>query len=309
MVRVLRYPRWSAFACVCVMLCALGRDVCIGYGMHGWAQVLLVATGVLLALCLALISCRFFVDELGVGVGFLLRVRRTYWEDIDSFGLLCCNSRRRYFYGMYHGNTDFINLLHRGPQCGSWGFVVPVSKKLERAVNTYCPYHVDLSPIPRNKKKGRLRLQWHQAVFYTAMMIPAAGVAFITGVLMLIWASRQEAFASAAGWTLCALGLFYTGLTLLRRMMNTIITCPRFDEEGVCAGFGMYLPWADIHFGYVHRIARMSGLFLLSQPLDVMHRRQAPPIVCLSMPDTTTMLLAYLTYCPHAGRGSEAGMV
>ena len=97
MTRVLRYPRLSTAACVAVTACALGRDACISAGFSGWAHVLLIATLVLLALCVMLLSCRFFIDELGVGVGFLLRVRRTYWEDIASFGLLCCNSRRRYF--------------------------------------------------------------------------------------------------------------------------------------------------------------------------------------------------------------------
>jgi len=308
-VRVLRYPRMSACVCALAVACALGRDICVSASLHGWAQVLLVATAALLVLCLALLSCRFFVDELGVGVGFLLRVRRTNWEDIASFGLLYCNSRRRYFYGMYRGKTDFINLLHRAPQCGSWGFVVPVNKRLLRAVETYCPFDVDLSPMSARRRKGWLRPQWHQAALHAALMLPTASVAFVTGALMLVWAAQPEHIGGLIGWTLCALMLFAAGFALLYRMMNTITTCPCFHEQGVCAGVGLYLPWEDVHFGYVHRIARMSGLFLLSQPLDVMHRRSAPPILCLSMPDTTTMLLAYLTYCPHAGRGSEAGML
>ena len=135
MTRVLRYPRLSALSCITVMLCALGRDACVSAGLAGWAQVLLIITIALTCVCMALFSCRFFVDEVGIGVGFLLRVRRTAWEDVASFGLLCCNSRRRYFYGMYRGATDFINLIHRAPQCGSWGFVVPASRKLIRAVD------------------------------------------------------------------------------------------------------------------------------------------------------------------------------
>ena len=87
MTRVLRYPRMTAAACLAVMICAVARDACIGAGLSGWGYVLLIATVVLLALCLGLLSCRFFVDEIGVGVGFLLRVRRSTWEDIASFGL------------------------------------------------------------------------------------------------------------------------------------------------------------------------------------------------------------------------------
>ena len=303
MTRVLRYPRLSAAACMAAIACALARDVCISAALTGWAQVLLIATLAWLALCMALLSCRFFVDEVGVGVGFLLRVRRTNWEDIASLGLLCCNSRRRYFYGMYRGATDFINLIHRAPQCGGWGFVVPASRKLMRAVRLYCPFEVDLSPIPRPKRTRRLRPQWHQAAIYSAMMLPAAGVAFITGTLMLIQAARSSRVSLSL--PLLALTLYLAGLTLLYRMSSTISTCPGFNEQGVCAGFGLYLPWEEVRFGYVHRLAQMSGLFLLSQPLDIAQKRGAPPVLCLSMPDTTTMILAYLTYCPNANKGMD----
>lgn len=302
MVRVLRYPRLSALCCIAVMASALGRDMCIGASLYGWAQVLLVITIVLLCLCVTLLSFRFFVDPAGVGVGALLRVRRTTWEDIAAFGLLCCNSRRHYFYGLYHGTTDFINLIHRAPQCGSWGFVVPVSNKLIRAIGTYCPFDVDLSLPDKAKRKKRLRTQWHQTVVHTAVMLPAAAAAFAMGTMMLVQAANSSRFITL---TLLAMTLFLAGLTLLYRVMTTVSTRPRFNEEGVGAGRGLYVPWEEVRFGYVHRIAQMSGFFLLSQPLDVAQRRSAPPIFCLSMPDTTTMLLAYLTYCPHANQGMD----
>jgi len=301
MVRALRYPGLSAAACVSAVACALGRDACISAGLTGWANTLLVATIALRALCVALLSCRFFVDEIGVGVGFLLRVRHTPWEDIASFGLLCCNSRRRYFYGMYRGATDFINLIHRAPQCGSWGFVVPASRKLMRAVGMYCPFEVNLSSVPRAKRQGRLRAQWHQAVIHGAIMLPSAAVAIATGTLMMI----QSSASGGLFLTLLSLMLYMAGITLLYRLSSTITTCPGFNEQGVCAGRGLYLPWNEVRFGYVHRLAQMSGFFLLSQPLETMHRRGAPPIFCLSMPDTTTMLLAFLNYCPHASQGMD----
>ena len=303
MTRVLRYPRMSAAACMAAVACALARDACVSAGLTGWARVLLIATIVLLALCMALLSCRFFVDEIGVGVGFLLRVRRTPWENIASFGLLCCNSRRLYFYGMYQGSTDFINLIHRAPLCGAWGFVVPASRKLVRAVGMYCPFDVNLSSVARIKRQGRLRAQWHQAAIHSALMLPSAAVAFLTGTLMLIEAAQSSRYALSL--PLLALALYAAGLTLLYRMSNTISTCPGFNEQGVCAGMGLYLPWEEVRFGYVHRLAQMSGLFLLSAPLEQMHKRGAPPIFCLSMPDTRTMLLAFLTYCPHANQGLE----
>ena len=303
MTRVLRYPRLSALSVVAVMACALGRDACVSASLQGWAQVLLVATLALLPLCIALLSCRFFVDEGGVGVGFLFRVRRTPWKDLAALGLLCCNSRRRYFYGMYHSSTDFINLIHRAPQCGSWGFVVPVSNRLIRAITQFCPFDVNLSAIPRTKHNLRLRIQWHQAAVQTAILLPSAALTFVTGALMLIRASGQS--SGVLSGTLLSLSLFTAGLMLLSRLTNTVSTCPRFSEEGVGAGRGVYLPWADVRFGYVHRIAQMSGLFLLSQPLETAQRRGAPPILCLSMPDTRTILLAYLTYCPHANQGID----
>lgn len=303
MTRVLRYPRLSAAACVAAVACALARDFCVSAALTGWAWVMLVATIALLALCVALLSCRFFVDEVGIGVGFMLRVRRTPWEDIASFGLLCCNSRRRYFYGMYHGATDFINLIHRAPQCGNWGFVVPVNRKLMRAISLYCPFDVDLSPVSRPKRSKRLRAQWHQAAIHSAIMLPAAGVAFVTGTLMMIQSAQSGRYSLSL--PLLALALYLAGMTLLYRMTNTITTCPGFNEQGVCAGMGLYLPWEEVRFGYVHRLAQMSGLFLLSQPLEIVNKRGAPPILCLSMPDTTTMILAYLTYCPHTNKGMD----
>ena len=302
MVRALRYPGLSAAACAAAVVCALGRDICVGAAMTGWANTLLIATVVLLVLCVVLLSCRFFVDEIGVGVGFLLRVRHTPWEDIASFGLLCCNSRRRYFYGMYRGTTDFINLLHRAPQCGSWGFVVPASRKLIRAVGMYCPFEVNLSSVPRAKRQGRLRAQWHHAAIHSAIMLPTAAVAFATGTMMMIQAALSGDFFLA----LLALALYMAGIVLLYRLSSTITTCPGFNEQGVCAGYGLYLPWDEVRFGYVHRIAQMSGFFMLSQPLETVQKRGAPPVFCLSMPDTTTMLLAFLTYCPHAPQGMDA---
>ena len=113
MVRVLRYPRLSAASCALAIACALARDLCKGAGLDGLSRVLLFATGLLLALCFVLLSCRFFVDGQGVGVGFLLRVRRTPWSDLAALGALCCNSRRVYLYGLYRGQADFLQMLHR----------------------------------------------------------------------------------------------------------------------------------------------------------------------------------------------------
>lgn len=300
MIRFRRYPRMSNLLCAAVLLSAVARDMCVGASYDGWARVLLVVTCVLLPLSFAVMSSRFFVDELGVGVGFLLRVRRANWEDIASCGLICCNSRRQYLYGMYHRSTDFLDLLHRAPVCGSWGFVVPMSRKLRRAIVRFCPFALDLSPVPPKKREGRLRPQWHQAALYMLAMLPCAAVAFVTGALMLLRAAQLTRWTAVSGLTLGAIALFAAGLALLHRALGTALTCPAFNEQGVCAGSGLYLSWEDVRFGYVHRIASLSGMFLLSQPLEAVTRRGAPPVLCLSMPDTSTMLLAYLTYCPHA---------
>jgi len=71
----------------------------------------------------------------------------------------------------------------------------------------------------------------------------------------------------------------------------------------VRAGFGVYMAWEDVHFGYVHRRAQVSGMFLLSQPLETVGKRGQKAVCCLSLPDTSTLLLAYLTYCPYAEKG------
>ena len=305
MVRVLRYPRMFYAVCALTIACALLRDTCISASLDSAARVLLIATAALLAVCLILMSSRFFVDARGVGVGFLLRVRRTGWEDVAALGIVCCNSRRRYIYGMYRQSTDFLNMLHHAPACGPWGFVVPVSRRLLQAMETYCPFELDLSSTPKKRREGRMRLQWHHAVLCALMLFPAVLIAFLTGALMLQAAVKTQRMITVLWLTLGAMGLITAGLTLLRRAGNTLLTCPAFSAEGVCVGTGLYLPWSDVRFGYVHRIGRISGMFMLSQPLEAVRGRGAPPVACLSMPDTRTLLIAYLTYCPHANKGMD----
>lgn len=303
MVRALRYPRMFYSVLILTIAAALLRDACVSASLDSIAGMLLIVTAALLIACFVLMSCRFFVDAQGVGVGFLLRIRRTNWEDIAALGLVCCNSRRQYFYGMYRGATDFLNMLHHAPACGPWGFVVPSNRQLLSAMCQFCPFELNLSSVPHQKREGRLRPQWHHAALYVLMMIPAIVVAVVTSALMLLDASQNDRMITIAWVTLGALALLTAGVLLLRKLINTIFTCPAFNEKGVRAG--LYLPWENIRFGYVHRYKRMSGMFLLSQPLEAVKGRGAPPVQCLSMPDTTTMLLAYLTYCPHASKGMD----
>ena len=303
MVRVLRYPRMFYFVTALTIACALLRDACVSASLDGLARILLIATLLLLCASLALMSCRFFVDVQGVGVGFLLRVRRTNWEDVSALGLVCCNSRKQYFYGMYSGSTDFLNMLHHAPACGPWGFVVPASRRLLCALCEFCPFKLDVSHIPRKKRQGRLHPQWHHALLYTMMTLPAIIVASVTAALMLLNAAQNKHLTTVIWMTLGALALLTASFLLIRKLLNIALTCPAFNEQGVRAG--LYLPWEDVRFGYVHRYRKMSGMFLLSQPLDAVKERGAPPVQCLSMPDTTTMLLAYLTYCPHANKGMD----
>lgn len=307
MVRVLRYPYLSAAACIGTLLCAGGRDFLVGEGLHGWAGVLLVATFAMLMLSAALLSCRFWISEDGVGVGFLLRSVRVRWEDLAALGVLCCNSRRPYLYGLYNASPGFLTLLHRAPRCGPWGFVVPLSKSLASKVARYCPFEVDFSPILCPPRARHLRFQWQQLAFYTVVMLPACALAFGTAALMLLDAASQTHWAAVTGFTWAAMVLIVAGLILFHRLGTTLITCPGFNEEGICAGRQLYLPWERIHFGYVHRIGRLSGMFLLSETLAQAGKRGAPPIICFSMPDTSTLLLAYLTYCPHAPKEGDVG--
>ncbi len=303
MTRVLRYPFLSAVCCLSALACAVARDICVGEGLAGWARVLLVMTFVLLGLCFTLLSCRFFVDEGGVGVGFLLRVRRTSWDDLASMGVLSCNSRRTYLYGLYHDSPGFLEMLHRAPGCGRWGFVVPTSRKLVRAVVAFCPQEIDFTPAPKTHSVNPLRPLWHQAAVYLLMLIPGAALAFFTGTMMLFRASELPGALSVVGLTLAACAMFAAGLFLLNRAAVYVTACPCINEEGVRAGFGMYMSWEDVHFGYVHRRAQVSGMFLLSQPLETVGKRGQKPVYCLSLPDTSTLLLAYLTYCPYAEKG------
>lgn len=303
MVRVLRYPRLFYSVSALTIICAMLRDACVSASLDGFAWILLIAIIALLPICIMLMSCRFLVDEQGIGVGFLLRIRRADWEDVAALGLVRCNSRRLYFYGLYHGATDFLNMLHHAPACGPWGFVVPMSKRLLCAMGTYCPFKLDLSPMPHDRKEGRLRPQWHHAALYILMLLPAVLVSFATGMLMLVDAVQNGRLMTTIWLTLGALALITAGILMLKKLLNTAFTCPAFNEHGVRAG--LYLSWENVRFGYVHRYRKMSGMFLLSQPLDTVNKRSAPPVSCLSMPDTTTLLLAYLTYCPHANKSMD----
>lgn len=298
--RVKRYPRLCALCCAVTLACALGRDACVGAELHGWAQVLLCATVISLLVCVALLSCRFVIDDSGVGVGFLMRMRRTDWNDVSALGALCCNSRRMYLYGLYGRAPDFLLMLHRAPRCGGWGFVVPLSRKLARAVQTFCPFEVDLTPVPRTERPQGMRLLWHRAALYALAMIPAAAVALVTGALMIVRGARLDRVDAAVLLSLSAFAMCAAGLFLLYRAFVAFSVCPAYSREGVCTGRGMYMPWADVRFGYVHRIAQASGLFFLSAKIEEVSRRGAPPVVCLSMPDVSVVVLAYLTYCPHA---------
>lgn len=296
-VRALRYPRLSVLACALTLAAALGRDACIGAGLDGWSRILLYATFLGLACCFMLMSSRIIIDDMGIGIGFLLSVRHANWDELAALGALCCNSGRMYLYGMYRGHTEFVYLLHQAPRCGSWGFVAPLNEKLAGALRRHCPYPVDLSPVEIKKRPAGMRLLWHQTAAYALLMIPAAVVAFLTGGAMLVYSAGKGGTLSLA---LGAAVMLSAGVFLIKRTMTTLMTCPAISEAGVCIGRGLYMPWEEVRFAYIHRIGQISGLFLLTRELGDVSRHGTPPVLCLSMPDTSTVLLAYLTYCPHA---------
>lgn len=304
MVRVLRYPRLSILACSGAFAAAIARDVSAKSALPGLSGLLLTLTLLFLLAGLCLLSCRFLVDREGVGVGFLFRIRRTAWEDLHALGTLVCNSRRVYLYGLYKSSPDFLHMLNRAPRCGRWGFVVPMSKRLACAVATYSPIELDLyTGVLRRKEKG-MRPVWHHALLQLATAIPAAAAALLTAGALVLSALASAAFIPCAARTGMAFLLAFVALQLLYRAYLGLQTCPHISEQGVSMGRTLYLPWSEVRFGYVHRMGRVSALYLLSAPLDQTARMGGAPIVCLSMPDTSTLLLAYLTYCPHA-RKSE----
>jgi len=306
MVRVLRYPRLSALCCAGAFLTAAARDFCLGLELWGPANVLLTAALILLIAGLVLLSCRFLVDPTGVGVGFLLRVRRTAWEDLSAFGPLCCNSRRLYLYGLYKHHPDFLHMLHKAPRCGNWGFVVPVSRKLAAAVSACCPFEIDLyTGMQRRREKG-LRPVWQQAAVTALTSCAAAVAALFTAIPLLLRASTMPSYPASVPPTLLAALLAYLALRMLYRAYVALSVCPRISKHGISAGFGLFLSWDEVRFAYVHRMARISGFFLLSQPPESLGKDGCPPVRCLSMPDTSTLVLAYLTYCPHASKAVEA---
>ena len=154
MTRVLRYPFLSAVCCLSALACAVARDICVGEGLSGWARVLLVMTFVLLGLCFTLLSCRFFVDEGGVGVGFLLRVRRTSWDDLASMGVLSCNSRRTYLYGL---RAMGVRRADEPEACPRGGRVLSAGDRLyARAENAFRQ-----SPAPALASGGGLSADAH----------------------------------------------------------------------------------------------------------------------------------------------------
>ena len=182
--------------------------------------------------------------------------------------------------------------------------MVPTSRRLVSAIITFCPQEINFSPEPAKRPTKHMHALWHQPALYLLFLLPASAVAFLTGGMMIFKASRLAIFP-LIGLTLAALGLFGAGLFLAYRAVLYVITCPRISDEGVSSGIGLYMAWDEIKFGYVHRMAQVSGMFLLSQPLEEAGQKNAPPIRCMSMPDTSTLLLSYLTYCPYARKSEE----
>lgn len=306
MVRVLRYPRLCALCCAGAFAAAIARDLSLGGDHPGSKSVLLTLTLILLLSGLCLLSCRFLIDHEGVGVGFLFSVRRTKWADLHALGTLCCNSRRVYLYGLYRTSPDFLHMLNRAPRCGPWGFVVPMSGKLAAGVSACCPHGIDpYTGIRRRREKG-MRPIWHHALLYTLSSFATAGVAALSSGALLYRALEQNAFSSSAALTLGSAAFAYFALQLLYRGVISLQTCPHISENGVSAGRALYLSWDEVRFGYVHRMGRVSALYLLSEPQNDMTLKGGPPVRCLSMPDTSTLVLAYLNYCPHASKAVEA---
>ena len=177
---------------------------------------------------------------------------------------------------------------------------MPTSRRLISAVLDLCPETIGFAPAPRKHPVNPLRPLWRQAAMYMLLLIPGAALAFFTGAMMLLRASELALPLSVVGLTLAACGMFAAGLFLLYRAIVAVTTCPWINEEGVRAGVGVYMPWEDVHFGYVHRRAQVSGMFLLSQPLEAAGRHGEQAVYCLSLRDASTWL-TYLT-CP-AGKG------
>jgi len=297
MVRSLRYPYLSALACASTVLLALGRDTCLGAGYEALAQMLLFATVLGLGCCFVLMSCRIAVDEMGISVGYLLNMRYAGWDELAALGQITCNGRRPYLYGMYKGRAEFVHLLHRAPRCGPWGFVAPLNAKLSEAIGRYCPYPVELSPVPKTVRPKGMRPLWQQTAFYAVILIPAALFSFATSWAMIVYGVEKE----ASFWVAAVAALvFAAGVLLVKRTVTTFLTRPAISEEGVSIGRGVYMPWSEVRYAYVQRAGYISGMFLLSRTLDEVSHLGAAPVMCLSMPDTSTLLLAYLTYCPHA---------
>lgn len=303
MVRVLRYPRLCAASCVGALVCALFRDIAKAKELAGWSSALLLLTMLLLVLCFALMSCRLIVDREGVSVGFLLHVRRTPWRELAALGALCCNSRRMYLYGMYNGASDFFNLLHHAPCCGDWGFVAPLSRRLAVAVQANCPYAVYLTRPVRSMPSMRQRPLLRQAALYLLTMLPAAALAGATSALLLIRASAQTETTALLSRMLGAFAFAAVGIVLAYRALIAVSACPCISEAGVSAGHGLYLSWDEVRFAYVHRLPQASAMFFLSQSVEEAKERGCKPVQCLSLPDLSTLVLAYLTYCPHAKKG------
>lgn len=303
MVRVLRYPRLSALACAGAFAAAIARDLSFGSALPGLSNALLMLTLLLLLAGLCLLSCRFIVDYEGVGVGFLFRVRRTAWPDLHALGTLCCNSRRIYLYGLYKTSPDFLHMLHRAPRCGSWGFIVPMSRRLASAISTFSAYEIDLfTGVHRRREKSMRPLRRHM-LLQMAINLPLVIASLLSAAALLSRALVQEAFFPCAAATLAAALLAYAALMLIYRTISSMQTCPYISEHGVSAGRGLYLSWDEVRFGYLHRPGRFSALYLLSEPLEKTTLSGGAPVCCLSMPDTSTLVLAYLTYCPHAQKG------
>ena len=170
-------------------------------------------------------------------------------------------------YGLYQGSNGFLELLHRAPGCGSWGFVVPTSRRLISAVLDLCPETIDFAPAPRKHPVNPLRPLWRQAAMYMLLLIPGAALAFFTGAMMLLRASELALPLSVVGLTLAAwsLGGWMLGMSSLYAVGMVVVAAHlawqawRFDLDRPEVSYRLFL--ANILTGVLLAGAALAGTF------------------------------------------------
>lgn len=312
MVSFCRFPRLFASFSVLTVALAISCDVLLLRGFVSVSHALLVFTVISLVITCALMCCRIFIDDNGVGVSTLFHRRRIHWSDFAAIGWMKCNGRRVYLYGMSMRHASFPRLIVRAPFCGPGRFVVPDSKKLRAALQRFCPFPPDYHFGEQKHVGGISSRVFVHAIVDACLLLPFGLLACYIGGQMTI-----RSFTSNLSWGDLIVGCVMSsvcvgvGAFLLHRTFTALFFAPSISQEGISVGresYGLSFLWGDVSDVWQMSAGLLSTLYVYNRTPPsgrVAHKEDGTatparePLSILSLADTRIVLLGIKSYFPR----------